>query len=154
MCKVCTKKAPESPHQHCLLKCPLAKRAWEAFYHIWQKWGAPNDIILSWPFVMLGEAFFEREDDPPGVQWYVGGFSYIRQPLDILHNFILYFLWTERCRKHFDNQYSSRKILQQAWVATVEVGMATWKAINSLRSTRNPSIQARIIKPLGRNGAT
>jgi hypothetical protein len=32
--------------------------------------------------------------------------------------------------------------------------MATWKAINSLRSTRNPSIQARIIKPLGRNGAT
>jgi hypothetical protein len=50
----------------------------------------------------------------------------------------------ERCRKHFDNRYSSRKILQQAWVATVEVGMATWKAINSLRSTRDPSIQVRI----------
>jgi hypothetical protein len=29
-------------------------------------------------------------------------------------------------------------------VAIVEVGMATWKAINSLRSTRDPSIQARI----------
>jgi hypothetical protein len=29
-------------------------------------------------------------------------------------------------------------------VATVEVGMATWKATNSLRSTREPSIQARI----------
>ena len=94
---------------------------------------------------MLGEAVFEREDDPPGVQGYhVGGFSYIRQPLDILRSFILYFLWTERCRKHFDNQYSSRKILQQAWVATVEVGMATWKAINSLRYTRDPSIQDRI----------
>ncbi len=51
---------------------------------------------------------------------------------------------SERCRKHFDNQYSSRKILQQAWVATVEVGMATWKAINSLWSTWEPSIQARI----------
>jgi hypothetical protein len=50
----------------------------------------------------------------------------------------------ERCRKHFNNQYSSRKILQQAWVATVEVGMATWKAINSLWSTQDPSIQARI----------
>ncbi len=143
-CKVCTEEAPESP-QHCLLECPLAKRAWEAFFHIWEKWGAPNDITLSWPFIMLGEAVFEREDDPPGIQGYhVGGFSYIRQPLDILSSFILYFLWTERCRKHFDNQYSSRKILQQAWVATVEVGMATWKAINSLRSTWDPTIQARL----------
>jgi hypothetical protein len=81
----------------------------------------------------------------PGVQGYhVGGFSYIKQPLAILRSFIFYFLWSERCRKHFDNQYSSRKILQQAWVATVEVGMATWKAINSLRSTWDSSIQARI----------
>ncbi len=56
-CKVCTKEALESP-QHCLLECSLAKRAWEAFFHIWQKWGAPNDITLSWPFIMLGEAVF------------------------------------------------------------------------------------------------
>jgi hypothetical protein len=64
---------------------------------------------------MLGEAVFEREDDPPGVQGYhVRGFSYIRQLLDIIHSFILYLLWLERCWKHFDNQYSSRKILQQA----------------------------------------
>ncbi len=143
-CKVCTEEVPESP-QHCFLECPLTKQAWEAFYYIWQKWGAPNDITISWPFVMLGEVVFEREDDPPGVQGYhVRGFFYIRQPLDILRNFILYFLWSERCRKHFNNQYSSRKILQQAWVATIEVGMATWKAINSLRSTWDPSIQARI----------
>ncbi len=95
-----------------------------------------------WPFVLLGEVVFEREDDPPGVRGYhVGGFSYIRRLLDILRSFILYFLWTERCQKHFDNQYSSRKILQQAWVATVEVGMATSKAINSLWSSRDPSIQ-------------
>ncbi len=65
-CKVCTKQAPESL-QHCLLECPFAKRAWEAFYHIWQKWGAPNDVTFSrWIFVMLGEAVFEREDDPWG----------------------------------------------------------------------------------------
>jgi hypothetical protein len=34
----------ESP-QHCLLECPFAKWAWEAFYHIWQKWakmGSPQ----------------------------------------------------------------------------------------------------------------
>jgi len=53
-------------------------------------------------------------------------------------------------------------------VATVEVGMATWKAINSLQFTREPSIQAStpfnshgnlvfrlgLIRPLGRNGVT
>ncbi len=32
------------------------------------KMGAPNDITFSWPFVMLGEAIFEREDDPSGVK--------------------------------------------------------------------------------------
>ncbi len=94
---------------------------------------------------MLGETIFEREDDPPGVQgYYVGGYSYIRQPFNIFLSFILYFLWSERCWKHFNNYYSSRKILQQAWVATIEVGMATWKAINFLQSTWDPSIQARI----------
>jgi hypothetical protein len=104
-------EAPESP-QHCLLKCPFAKRAWEAFYYVWEKWGAPNDITLSWPFIMLGEAIFERKDDPPGVQGYhVWGFSYIRESFDILHSFILYFIWSERCQKHFNNQYSSRKSL-------------------------------------------
>ncbi len=88
---------------------------------------------------------FSREKMTPPIQGYhVGGFSYIRQPLDILGSFIFYFLWTERCRKHFGNLYSSRKILQQAWVATVQIEMATWKAINSLRSTRDPSIQAGI----------
>ncbi len=99
----------------------------------------------TWPFIMVGEIVFEKKDDPPRVQGYhVRGFSYSRQPLDIVCNFILYFLWSERCWKHFDNLYSSRKIFQQVWVATVEVGMATWKAINSLRYTRDPSIQARI----------
>jgi hypothetical protein len=130
--------------QHYLFECPLTKRAWEAFYYVWHKWGTPNDVTFSWLFVMLGEVVFEREYDPLGVQRYhVGGFSYIRQPLNILCSFILYFLCSERCWKHFDNQYSSRKILQQAWVVIVEVGMATWKAINSFWSTQEPSIQVR-----------
>jgi len=137
-------RRPQSP-QHCLFECPLVKQAWEAFNYVWHKWGAPNDVTLSWPFVMLSEAIFEIKDDLLGVQGYhVGGFFYIRQPLDILRNFILYFLWSKRCCKHFNNQYSSRKILQQTWVTTIEVGMATWKAINSFRSTQEPSIQARI----------
>jgi len=45
---------------------------------------------------------------------------------------------------HFDSHYSSRNIIQQAWVAIVEVGMATWKAINSFWPTREPYIQDRI----------
>ncbi len=44
-CKVCTEEAPESP-QHCLFECPLAKRAWEAFYHIWQEWERPMTSLF------------------------------------------------------------------------------------------------------------
>jgi len=144
-CKVCTEEALESP-QHYLLVCPLAKRAWEAFYYVWQKWGARPMASLSPGHSPCWVKPSSKEKMPlPGVQGHhVRGFSYIKQLLDILPSFILYFLWSERCRKHFNNQYSSRKILQLAWVATVEVGMATWKAINSLHSTREPSIQARI----------
>ncbi len=81
---------------------------------------------------------------PPGPRVQCKRLLLHQKSLDTLRSFILYFLWTERCQKHFDNQYSSRKILQQAWVAIVEVGMAIWKAINSLRSARDSSIQARI----------
>jgi hypothetical protein len=35
-------------------------------------------------------------------------------------------------------------VLQQAWVATVEIGMATWKAIRTPRLDKDPDIQTRI----------
>jgi hypothetical protein len=93
----------------------------------------------------LGEASIEREDDLPGPHAYhIGGFTYLRQPLDILRTFILYYLWSERYRKHFDDSYSLNKVLQQAWVAIVEVGMATWKAIRAPRPDKDLDIQDRI----------
>ncbi len=76
--------------------------------------------------------------------YHTGGFTYPRQPLEILRSFVLYYLWSERCRKHFDDQYSLRKILLDAWVATVEVGMATWKAIRSHCQTKDPDTQLSI----------
>ncbi len=60
-----------------------------------------------------------------------------RQPLDILRSFLLYYLWSERCRKHFDGLHSLKRVLLQAWEATTEVGMATWRAIRSSSCTRN-----------------
>jgi hypothetical protein len=57
-----------------------------------------------------------------------------------LRTFILYYLWSERCRKHFDDSYSLNKVLQQALVANVEVGMATWKAIRAPRPENDPDI--------------
>jgi len=45
---------------------------------------------------------------------------------------------------HFDAHYSSRNVLQQAWVAIIELGMATLKAINSLRFICEPSFQDSI----------
>jgi len=41
---------------------------------------------------------------------------------------------------HFDVQYSFPNVHHQAWVVTVEVGMMNWKAINSVRSTRESSL--------------
>ncbi len=112
--KVCDIGIPESP-QHCLFECLFVKRAWEAFKGVWQKWKASNKVTPSWPFILLGKGVFKCKDDPPGFhRYHVGGFSYIRQPFDILCSFILYFLWSKRCRKDFDDQYFSRKILHQA----------------------------------------
>jgi hypothetical protein len=107
-----------------------AQQAWKAFTRVWEEWKAPDRLTISWPFILLGEAVIEQEEDPPNLHGYhIGGYSYVRQPLDILRSFLLYYLWSERCRKHFNDQYSLKRILLLAWVATVEVGMATWKAI-------------------------
>jgi hypothetical protein len=108
-------------------------------------WEAPNRISITWPFILLGEAVFEEEDDPPDLQRYhTGGFTYRRQPLDILRSFLLYYLWSERCRKHFDGQYSLKRVLLQSWEAIAEVGMATWKAIRSSRQDRSQDKQLDI----------
>ncbi len=71
-------------------------------------------------------------------------FSYRRQPLDILRSFLLYYLWSERCRRHFDGQYSLKRVLFQFWEATAEVGMATWKAMRSSSQDRTLDNQNNI----------
>ncbi|CAM6003229.1 unnamed protein product [Sphagnum balticum] len=136
--------AKESP-QHCLLECPMAQRTWKAYERLWDEWNVPRDLTPSWPFVLLGEAAMEHEDNPPGLlAYHTSDFTYTRQPLDILRSFILYHLWSERCRKHFNDHYSLQKVLLQAWVATVEVSMATWKAIRSHRPAKDPDTQLSI----------
>jgi hypothetical protein len=98
----------------------------------------------------------EQKDDPPGLlAYHTGGFTYPRQPLDILRSFIVYRLWTERCRKHFDDKYSLKATLTQAWVATVEVGMVSWKAIRSQRLTKDQDTQTIASSlSLEKNGST
>jgi hypothetical protein len=138
LCKVCNANIEETP-QHCLLECSMAQRAWEAFKRIWSEWHAPHDLDITWPFVLLGEAAMESEDDPPGLlAYHADGFTYPKQPLDILRSLIVYALWSERCRMHFDSKYSLASVLTRAWVAIVEVGMASWKAIRSQRA--NPDL--------------
>jgi hypothetical protein len=127
------------------MECPPTQQAWNAFLRVWNKWEAPDRFHITWPSVLLGETVFEDEDDPPDLHGYhKGGFTYRRQPLDILRSFLLYYLWSERCRRHFDNQYSIKKVLLQAWEATAEVGMATWRAIRSFSSNRNQETQSSI----------
>lgn len=58
----------------------MAQRAWEAFKRIWTEWHAPHDLVITWPFVLMGEATIEQEDDPPGLlAYHTGGFTDPRQ---------------------------------------------------------------------------
>jgi hypothetical protein len=123
----------------------MAQKAWNAFKRIWRDWKSNRDLEITWPFALIGEATAELDDDTPGLLAYnPGGYTYTRQPLDIFMSLILYHMWIERCRKHFDDHYSLEKVLRLAWVATIEVGMATWKAIRSHRPARDPPIQSSI----------
>jgi hypothetical protein len=42
----------------------MAQRAWDAYQRVWKEWEMPTGLTLSWPFMLLGEAIWEREDDP------------------------------------------------------------------------------------------
>ncbi len=57
-CKICDCNEEESP-QHCLLECPRALEAWEAYKRIWKEWEAPEELDITWPFVLLGEGSSE-----------------------------------------------------------------------------------------------
>jgi hypothetical protein len=110
-CKGCDQGLSESA-QHCLMDCTLAQKAWNAFRRTWDEWKAPNCLSITWPFILLREVVFEEEDDPPDLQRYhTSGFSYRRQSFDVLKSFLLYYLWSERCRKHFDGQHSLKRVL-------------------------------------------
>ncbi len=143
-CKGYDQGPPESA-QHCLMDCTPAQQAWKAFHRVWNEWRAPNRLHIIWPFILLGEAIFEEDDDPSDLHSYhTGGFTYRRQPLDILKSFLVYYLWSKRCRNHFDGQYSLKRILLQSWEATTEVGMATWRAIKSPSQSRKHEHQISI----------
>jgi hypothetical protein len=123
----------------------MAQNAWKAFKRIWSKWKIHRDLAITWSFVLLSEVTVELDDDILGLLAYnAGRFTYPRQPLDVLRSLILYHLWTERCRKQFDDRYSLQKVFLQAWVVTIEVGMATWKAIRSHHPAKDLDIQCSI----------
>jgi hypothetical protein len=154
LCKVCDDNKEESP-QHCFLECPMAQRAWEVYKCIWTEWQAPHNLVITWPFALLGEATIEQEDDPPRLlAYHTDGFTYPRQPLDILRSFIVYCLWTERCRKHFDDKYSLKAILTQAWVATVEVAWLLGRPLDPNGPPRTRTLLLASNLTLEKNGST
>jgi hypothetical protein len=83
-CKGCDTGLPESA-QHCLLDYAPAHQAWKAFNRVWEEWKAPNHLTISWPFILLGEAMIEQEDDPPNLhRYHIRGYSYVKQPVATL----------------------------------------------------------------------
>ncbi len=133
---------------------PLNTASWTAFPLNWR--GKPSSesgrsgrrpTALPSPGPLCSSAkLCLRRTTTPRPPLLPGGFSYRRQPLDILRSFLLFYLWSERCRRHFDDQYSLKRVLLQAWEATAKVGMASWKAIRSSSQSRDQNIQSCIEK--------
>jgi hypothetical protein len=71
-----------------------------------------------------------------------------------LRNFIVYCLWTERCKKHFDDKYSLKATLTQAWVATVEVGWLLGKLLDLSDSPKIMTLKLTSSLSLEKNGST
>lgn len=61
----------------------------------------------------------------------------IGQPIDILHILLVFFLWFERCTIRFDDHYFRFGVLSSAWTATIQIGMATWHALQYDRDHRH-----------------
>ncbi len=97
----------------------------------------------------------ELEDDTPGhLAYNAGGYTSTRQPLDIFRSLILYNLWTERCKQHFDDQYSMQKFFSKPrWRRLRSV----WPLGRLLDLTAPPDPRTfRVVLSLllGRNGYT
>jgi hypothetical protein len=75
------------------MECIPVQQAWNAFLCVWSEWEAPNRLYITWPFVLLGEAVFKDENDPPDLHHYhMGSFTCRRQSLDIFRSFLLHYL--------------------------------------------------------------
>lgn len=61
----------------------------------------------------------------------------IGQPIDILHILLVFFPWFERCTLRFDDHYFRFGVLSSAWTATIQIGMATWHALQYDRDDRH-----------------
>jgi len=76
-CKVCNLNVEESA-QHCLMECSAAHNAWKAYTRVWDEWQAPNNFIITWPSILLGEATIEHQGDPHGLLALDSRFTYLR----------------------------------------------------------------------------
>ncbi len=57
-------------------------------------------------------------------------------------------------KRHFDGQYSFKRVLLQSWEATTEVGMATWRPLDLLARIGLRTITIALSLPLRLNGYT
>jgi hypothetical protein len=78
--KVCNLGVEETP-QHCLLECPMAQKAWNAFKRTSRDWKSNRDLEITWPFALIGEATAVLDDDTPRLLAYnPGGYTTLGNP--------------------------------------------------------------------------
>jgi hypothetical protein len=104
---------------------------------------------------LLGEVVFEREDDPPGVQGYhVGGFSYIRQLLDILRSLSSTFFGQRDAESILITSIPLGKSFNKPGLLLLRLEWPLGRPLIPFGPPGTLVFKIGLIKPLRRNGAT
>ncbi len=122
-----------------------------SYEHLVAKVGHPTPYakfaqrVWNWNFILLNEIVHQIEKVQPSTQnLKTTRFCYTKQPLNILCSFIVYFLWIDKCRKNFEDNYPSFKILKWPQVSNVEVGMDAWKDLSNTRTHETRKAKANL----------
>ena len=132
-CQACSCDVQETP-EHCFYDCNSARKVWASFDHLCRFAGL-TILFKDYSSLLVGKFWLYNKSDR------AGRFTYELQPWDILRAFLLWFIWKERCSNLFDGEvFSQARILNRAWMATIQVGMAIWKAIHAGSRTQTTSL--------------
>ena len=132
-CQACSCGIQETP-SHCFFDCSSTKKVCASFDFLCRI-ARIGTLIRDYPSLLVGKYRLYKQKER------AGRFTYELQPWDLLRAFLLWFIWKDRCSNLFQGEeIPHARILNRAWLATIQVGMAIWKSIHVGRRTQYTSL--------------